>query len=53
MAYHRLGNTKEARRRWGFATSVPFPYIHPHEAVVYQILRREAEDVLKTPPGGK
>jgi tetratricopeptide (TPR) repeat protein len=53
MAHHRLGNAEEAQKRWGLATARPFPYIHPHEAVIYQILRREAEAVLKSPPGDK
>jgi tetratricopeptide (TPR) repeat protein len=53
MVYHDLGKADEAQRRLSIATRNPLPYIHPHEAVVYHILRREAEELLKSPSGGK
>jgi hypothetical protein len=51
MVQHRLGNADEARRKFRSASSYPLPYMHPHDAFVYQILRREAEEVLKSPSG--
>jgi serine/threonine-protein kinase len=53
MVYHRLGKVDEAQRRLRLATERPFPFAHPHDAVVYQILRREAEDLLKSSSTGR
>jgi tetratricopeptide (TPR) repeat protein len=47
MAQHRLGHADEARRKLRLATRNPFPYLHPQDAVVYRVLRREAEALLR------
>ena len=38
----------------GVQPPAPVPYVHPHEAMAYQILRREAEALIGSgtvPPG--
>jgi hypothetical protein len=52
--YHRRGQAAEARRQLDQALKAPFPWWHPHEAMAFQILRREALALLKAPgPAGK
>jgi tetratricopeptide (TPR) repeat protein len=53
MVYHRLGKVDEAQRQLRLATAHPFPFTDPHDAVVYQILRREAEALLKSHSVGR
>jgi serine/threonine-protein kinase len=47
MAQHRKGQPAEARRWLDAAVRRPVPCMHPHERVAYQILRREAEAMLR------
>jgi uncharacterized protein (TIGR03067 family) len=46
MAHHRLGHADEAHWWLDFARQSPLPYQHPHEAMAYQLLRREAEALI-------
>jgi uncharacterized protein (TIGR03067 family) len=50
MAHHRLGHASEAYRWLDWACQEPFPYVHPHEAMAYQLLRREAEALIPADP---
>jgi uncharacterized protein (TIGR03067 family) len=50
MAHHRLGHGSEASGWLNWACRKPFPFIHPHEAMVFQLLRREAEALIPADP---
>jgi uncharacterized protein (TIGR03067 family) len=50
MAHHRRGQADEAHMWLDWARRSPFPYVHPHEAMTYQILRREAEALVGADP---
>jgi uncharacterized protein (TIGR03067 family) len=50
MAHHRLGRVSEACSWLDWACQKPFPFVHPHEAVAYQLLRREAEALIPADP---
>jgi uncharacterized protein (TIGR03067 family) len=50
MAHHRLGRVSEARGWLDWACEKPFPFVHPHESVAYQLLRREAEALIPADP---
>jgi tetratricopeptide (TPR) repeat protein len=47
LAHHRLGQTDEARRRLTKALPVAVPAMHAHDALEYQLLRREATAVFR------
>jgi uncharacterized protein (TIGR03067 family) len=50
MAHHRRGQADEAHMWLDWARRSPFPYVHPHEAMTYQLLRREAEALVGANP---
>jgi tetratricopeptide (TPR) repeat protein len=49
MAHHRLGNTDQAQGWMGKACQLPPRIIYPAEAIAYQVLRREAEALIRSP----
>jgi uncharacterized protein (TIGR03067 family) len=50
MAHHRLGQALDARHWLDEARRNPIPYVHPHESMAYQLLRREAEALVPGHP---
>jgi serine/threonine-protein kinase len=52
LVHEARGDRPEARRWLERAVKQPVPYVHPHEAMAYQLLRREAEARLGAGEGG-
>jgi tetratricopeptide (TPR) repeat protein len=46
MAHHRRGQADDARQWLSRARQNPVAYVHPHEAMAYQLLRHEAEELV-------